>query len=344
MFDFPFFPEQASTVAERVDMVYFVLLGLGTFFSALVVMAILYFCAKYRHTTTADRTDQVDASLRLEVGGALLLLVLSTGVFLWATQVYVSMAEAPDDGENPIELYVLGKQWMWEIQHPEGKRELNNLHVPVGRTIKLRMTSEDVIHCFYVPAFRIKRDVLPGRYSTTWFKATKKGTYHLFCSEYCGTEHSQMGGTVTVMDPAEYEEWLYEDDGDGPLVPSVSAPRSIAPARQNAMARAGERHFNRLQCNTCHGANAGILAPSLQGIYGAQHTMRDGETVTVDEDYLREAILYPSVQVREGYDAIMPPYQGQVSERELAQLIEYIKFLSDPAQYDDAQGPAPAGE
>jgi cytochrome c oxidase subunit 2 len=334
----PFFPEEASSIAGSVDLVYFVLLGLASFFTLVVVAAIIYFGTKYRHGSDADRSNPVTTSNTLEIGGMVFLTVLAMGVFVWAAKIYVSYAQVPQT-EDKLELFVLGRQWMWEIQHPTGRRELNHLHVPVGRIVELRMTSEDVIHSFYVPAFRIKRDVLPGRYSKAWFQATKVGTYHLFCTEYCGTEHSKMGGTVTVMEPDAYERWLYEGDGDGPILPPSRATIEALPPGRNALAEAGEVLFNRMGCNTCHGANAGVIAPSLQGIYGEEHTMRDGSVVTVDENYLRESILYPSVLVRAGYQAVMPAYQGQLTEQDLLQLIEYIKWLGTAADESGVGAP-----
>ena len=226
------------------------------------------------------------------------------GMFLWGASLYFTTMRPPEDA---LELYVVGKQWMWYFQHPEGPREINELHVPVGRPVKLIMTSQDVIHSFYVPAFRIKMDVVPGRYTTTWFEATKTGEYHLFCAEYCGTAHAGMGGYVHVMKPTQYEQWLGGGLGGEPL------------------AMAGERLFEQLGCGTCHRADGGGLGPVLRGLFGKPVQLQTGERVVADERYIRESILHPRAQIVEGYPPIMPPFEGQISEEGLLQIIAYIK-------------------
>ena len=202
---------------------------------------------------------------------------------------------------------MVGKQWMWKLQHPEGVEEINELHVPVNRPIKLTMTSEDVIHDFSVPAFRLKKDVVPGMYTTLWFQATKTGSFHLFCDQYCGTNHSLMRGEVIVMEPTEYEQWL-----SGGI-------------RGGTMAQSGAKLYDQLACITCHGTGRG---PSLNGIYGKPVKLTDGKTVVADDAYLRESVLYPSAKIVEGYTPIMPTFKGQVTEEQLLQLIAYIKSLS----------------
>lgn len=332
MFDFPLFPDQASTIAERVDRIYYLLNGLAGIITILVIAFIVYFGWKYWHGSNVDRGNRVMTSAWLEWGLIGLLTVLALGTFVWAAGEYFDMMRPPRD-EEALELFVVGRQWMWEVQHPEGKRELNELHVPLGRTVKLTVSSEDVIHSFYIPAFRIKRDVLPGRYSSVWFEADEVGTYHLFCAEYCGTEHSKMRGRVRVMRPSQYAEWLSEEEEARPgLAPRRPEIAQQIPGQPNAMAAAGEQLFTELGCNDCHGASAGITAPALRGIYNTPRLLQNGETVVADEDYLRESILVPSAQVRQGYDPIMPPYQGQLDEEQLMQLIEYIKYLSNPEE------------
>ena len=225
-------------------------------------------------------------------------------VFLWGTSLFIRNSRPPDAS---TEIFVVGKQWMWKLQHPEGVEEINELHVPVNRPIKLTMTSEDVIHDFSVPAFRIKKDVVPGMYTTLWFQATKTGSFHLFCDQYCGTNHSLMRGEVIVMEPTEYEQWL-----SGGI-------------RGGTMAQSGAKLYDQLACITCHGTGKG---PSLAGIYGKPVKLNDGTTVMADDAYLRESVLYPSAKIVEGYRPIMPTFKGQVTEEQLLQLIAYIKSLS----------------
>jgi cytochrome c oxidase subunit 2 len=227
-------------------------------------------------------------------------------MFFWGASLYFTAMRPPEDA---LEVYVVGKQWMWHFQHLEGRREINELHVPVGRPVKLIMTSQDVIHSFYVPAFRIKMDVVPGRYTTTWFEAIKTGEYHLFCAEYCGTAHAGMGGRVWVLKPTQYEQWLGGGIGEEPL------------------AMAGERLFEQLGCGTCHRADAAGRGPMLHGLFGTPVQLQTGETVRADERYLRASILNPRAHIVAGYPPIMPPYEGQISEEGLVQIIAYIKAL-----------------
>jgi cytochrome c oxidase subunit 2 len=227
-------------------------------------------------------------------------------MFGWGAVLYVRNAQAP---AGTFEIYVVGKQWMWKLQHPEGNREINELHVPIGVPIRLIMTSEDVIHSFYVPAFRIKQDVLPGRYTTMWFQPTRPGKYHLFCAEYCGNQHAGMGGWVYVMEPAEYEKWL------------------TGGSSGESMAASGQALFERLGCNTCHRPEGSGRGPSLVGLLGRQVPLMDGRTVVADEGYVRESILNPRAKILLGFQPLMPTFQGQVSEEQLLQLLAYIKSL-----------------
>jgi cytochrome c oxidase subunit II len=228
-------------------------------------------------------------------------------MFAWGAVIFFDARTPPQDA---TEIYVVAKQWMWKLEHPEGQRELNELHVPVGRDIKLIMTSQDVIHSFYVPAFRLKQDVIPGRYTTMWFKATKPGTYHLFCAQYCGTQHSGMIGEVVVMEPAEYETWLAGG------VPAGS------------MAQNGQQLFTQLGCSTCHRFDVQGRGPNLTGVFGKPVLLEDGRTVIADENYVRESILIPTAKVVSGFKPVMPSFQGQVSEEQLTSLVAYVKSLS----------------
>jgi cytochrome c oxidase subunit 2 len=308
--DLPFFPEQASTAAPQVDALYYFLLSVSGFFAVLIALLLVVFAIKYRRRAATDRPAAIHGSLALELIWTLIPFCLTMVMFFWGASVYVSFSRPPD---NAMQVFVVGKQWMWKIQHLEGRREINELHVPVRRPVKLTMTSEDVIHSFFVPAFRVKADVVPGRYSTLWFEATKPGTYHLFCAEYCGTEHSGMIGHVVVMEPAEYQAWL-----------SGGAPTG-------SLATAGQALFEQLGCITCHRSDSGARGPQLAGLSGKPVRLQNGETVVADDTYLRESILNPQAKIVAGFQPIMPTFKGLVSEEGLMQLIAYITSLQ-PAE------------
>ena len=306
MFDFPFFPEQASTVAPKVDALYYFALAVSGFFSLLIAVLIFFFFVKYRRKRAGEIGDREHESIFLEVLWSIVPFVIAMAMFGWGAVVFLEARTIPADA---TEYFVTGKQWMWKFQHPEGQREINNLHVPVGEKIKLIMTSEDVIHSFFVPAFRVKQDVIPGRYTSLWFEATKTGTYHLFCTEYCGAEHARMGGSVIVMEPEDYQAWLA---GQG----TVAAPKDL-----------GASLFEQHICNTCHYDDGSGRGPSLVGIVGQEVKLADGRTLVRDDEYLRTSILQPNAHVVEGYLQIMPTFQGQISEVGVQQLITYIKSL-----------------
>jgi len=302
------FPEVGSTLADDVDRFWFFLIGLSTFFILLIAGLELYFSIRYRRRSEDEIPLPVRSSVRLEVLWVVIPFVLSMGIFAWGASLYYSIIRVPDEA---LEIYVVGKQWMWKVQHLEGNREINELHVPVGRKVKLIMTSQDVIHSFYIPAFRLKQDVLPGRYTTLWFEATRPGEYHLFCAEYCGTEHSKMIGRVVAMEPQEYDQWL------GGL------------GAGETMAEAGERLFNQNGCTSCHLADGNGIGPSLVGIFGTEAELEGGGTALVDEAYLRESILNPQAKIVAGYQPVMSSYDGIISEGGVLQIITYIKSLSD---------------
>jgi cytochrome c oxidase subunit II len=300
------FPERASTMAGRVDALYFFLVGISVFFSLLIAGLIVFYAVKYRRRAPDEIGANIHGSLLLEIGWSVIPLLITMVIFVWGASVFFAMARPPDETLN---IYVVGKQWMWKFQHLDGQREINELHVPLGRAVKLTMTSEDVIHDFFVPAFRVKADVLPGRYTTLWFEPTVPGRYQLFCAEYCGTKHSGMIGQVVVMEPSEYQTWL-----------SGGAP-------EGSLALAGAKLFADLACNTCHRPDAQGRGPVLEGLFGGTATLHNGETVTVDEAYLRESILTPSAKITAGFQPIMPTFQGLVTEEQLLELVEYIKSL-----------------
>lgn len=308
---FRLFPESASTTAPLVDRLYFFLLILAAFFTLAICVSIVYFALKYRRGASVDRRRNPNQSNTLiEVTWTVLPLLLSMVIFGWGAALYFRAHRPPPDCH---EVNVLAKQWMWHTQHAGGQREINALHVPVGRPVKLRMISEDVIHSFYVPAFRLKQDVLPGRYVTAWFEASQPGTYHLFCAEYCGTSHSRMIGEVIALEPAAFGEWLQ----GGP----AQAPEA-----------AGELLFAKYRCNTCHAAAVSPRCPPLGGLYGAKVALQDGGAVTADEAYLRESILQPAAKIVSGYQPLMPSFAGQVTELELFDLVAYLKSLATPTE------------
>src|SRR5437762_6617707 len=258
----PLFPERASTMAARVDSLYFFLLALSAFFSILIAGLIVYYAVRYRRRAPESIGENIHGGTILEITWSVVPLMIMLVIFVWGASVYFAMATPPDDTLN---IYGVGKQWMWKFQHLDGQREINELHVPVGRNVKLITTSEDVIHDFFVPAFRMKADVLPGRYINIWFRATKPGRYHLFCAEYCGTKHSGMTGEVIVMEANDYQEWL------------------SGVASEGSLASAGEKLFADLACNTCHRPDSGGRGPVLNGLFGQTITTDAGERVVVDE-------------------------------------------------------------
>jgi len=310
----PLFPVAASTLAPRVDALMLYVLGIVLTFIVLVGGFIFFFALKYHHGSRADRSSPVYFSLPLELAWTVIPLVLTLSIFFWGAELFIAMREPPADA---LEVYVVGRQWMWDIQHAEGRREVDALHLPVGRPVKLLMTSADVIHSFFVPAFRVKQDVLPGRYTTMWFQASKPGRYHLFCSQYCGTSHAAMGGWVTALSPADYQRWL-----DG-----ASAGGVADSASGETMAESGARLFHRLNCAACHRDGASGAGPALAGVFGRAVQLEGGGTVLADESYLRESILRPNAKIVKGWPPRMPTYEGQVDEAQLQQLVAYLKSL-----------------
>ncbi|MEK6405643.1 MAG: cytochrome c oxidase subunit II [Acidobacteriota bacterium] len=318
----PFSPEQASSQAGRVDSLFAFLCVLTILIGGLITLVLLYFAVKYRRRKDDEIPRPIEGSMKLETVWMVIPFIISMGIFVWGASIYYTMYRAPKEA---LEIYVVAKQWMWKFQHLDGQREINELHVPVGRKVKVTMTTEDVIHSFFVPAFRIKLDVVPGKYSTIWFEATKPGRYHLFCAEYCGTSHSGMIGWVNVMEPSEYQAWLAGGAVDGSL------------------ASTGEKMFQQLACITCHRSDAQGRGPVLEGLFGKQVQLQDGAKVTVDEAYIRESILNPRAKVAAGFQTIMPTFQGQVSEEQLLQLIAYIKSIGSKPPGREAGAAQPLG-
>jgi len=304
--DFRFFPEQASTHAVEVDHLFFYILGVTVFFTALIFILILVFSVRFRRRPGRETGAEVRVNVPLEIAWIMIPLLLVLVMFFWGASAYFPLYRPPLDA---LDVYVVGRQWMWKLQHVEGPSEINELHVPEGRAIRLTMTSQDVIHSFFVPAFRIKQDVLPGRYTTLWFLPDKVGEYALFCAQYCGTKHSGMVGRVVVQSPADYGRWL---------------AASLSPG---SLASGGQRLFLSLGCGTCHLEGPGARGPALSGLAGSRVVLQNGQEVVADDSYLRESIVDPTAKVVMGFQPIMPPFKGRVSEEELIALVAYLRAL-----------------
>ncbi len=320
MFDFPLIPEQASSYAGDVDNIYFFLVAMTAVMAFIITVLVIYFAARYHRKNVDEIGSGPHGSVKLEIIWTIIPVFVVMGIFFWGTSVFYTIQKPPED---TIEMWVVGKQWMWKFQQPNGKREINELHVPRGQAVKLTMTSQDVIHSFFVPAFRVKQDILPGRYTTVWFEATKAGEYHLFCAEYCGTNHSKMMGKIIVQEPVEYAEWLVS--GGTAQVAASSDPTE-----------AGLEMFNALACNTCHKEGSSGLGPTLNDLYGSEEELADGTMVLADDTYIRESILNPAGQIVKGFQPVMPTYQGQVTEEGLTQLIMYIRSIGGELPADAA--------
>jgi cytochrome c oxidase subunit 2 len=320
----PIYPEQASNFAPSVDSLMTFLILVSAFFAVLITAAIIFFFFKYHRKGKNEIGAPIHGDMRLELTWIIIPFILAMAMFGWGAAVYVDYRHAPQD---TLDIYVVGKQWMWKAQQPNGRKEINELHVPVGRDIKLILASEDVIHDFFVPAFRVKMDVVPGHYNTMWFRPTRPGRYHFFCSQYCGTSHAMMGGWVTVMGPSDYAAWL-----------SGSSGADINPVV------AGEKLFVEKACSTCHLSNGTGRAPSLNAIYGGSVRLADGSTVTADDAYIRESIVSPSAKIVAGYQPLMPSFQGQLTEEQILSLTAYIKSLQSQPIPVTGAGVWPAGK
>jgi cytochrome c oxidase subunit 2 len=316
--EFRLMPEQASSFAGDVDRLYWFLIAVSSVMTVLIGVLILYFAIKYRKGSRADRTEKEGHFFLMEATWIIAPFVVMMFMFFWGVHLYLQQTRAP---AGAMEITGVGKQWMWKFQHPTGRRETNDLHVPVGQDIVVRLISEDVIHSMFIPAFRVKQDVLPGRYTSLWFKPTKVGTYHLFCAEYCGSDHSRMRGTVHVMEPAQYQQWLA-----GQLTSTSTADESL---------------LEQFRCTSCHqGGGLVSRGPALQDLLGRTVRLTDGTSVVADENYIRESILRPRAKVVAGYPPIMPTFEGQISEEGLNTLIAEIKALGSgdqPAEPDEAE-------
>ncbi len=298
-------PEQASTFAGPVDIYFYFLCALLGFLTVAIFAALIIIAIVFRKKEGEERLSHALENPMLEITWTVIPTIILFALFFWGTWLYVEYLEEPDTG---LEIDVVAKQWMWKIQHPNGVREVNTLHIPVNQPIKLTMTSQDVLHDFYVPAFRVKQDVVPGRYTKLWFESTKTGTYHLFCAEYCGTEHSLMKGSVIVMEEADYLEWLEGGPKKSPV-------------------EAGEFLFTQRGCITCHSGKEGARGPALEGIFGTEGMLNGDIAITIDEEYLRESIMEPGKRIVKGFTPLMPSFKNQLSDEDVMNLVAYIKSL-----------------
>lgn len=304
--NFAVFPPEASTIAPYTDALFIYLILISLFGMGVVLVIMVGFSVRYRKERSPEPTP-IEGNTLLEAAWTIIPLALFMITFVWGALLYFRIYNPPT---NAMNIYIVGKQWMWKAEHPGGQHEINALHIPINKPVQLTMISQDVFHSFSIPAFRIKREVIPGRYSTVWFEATTAGTYHLFCSQYCGTLHSSMIGEVVAMRPEEYQAWI---------AGSTSG---------SSLAQNGERLFESLGCNSCHSGNANAHGPNLAQSYGSKIQMADGSTVVVDDAFLRDSILNPTMHQIQGFAPIMPTYQGQVSEDGLIDLVEYIRKLN----------------
>jgi cytochrome c oxidase subunit 2 len=305
----PIFPTAASTFASDVDKLYFLILAVTSFFAIAVVIFVAIFAVKYQDHTGTQVGAPIHGSIPLELAWSFLPFVIAIGIFAYATVVYFEIVRPPAE---TLQIYSTGKRWMWRFQHINGRAEINELHVPKGRPVKITFTSEDVLHSLYFPSFRVKADAIPGRYSEIWFEAAELGDFHIFCAEYCGTSHSGMIGHVVVMEPRDYQAWLSGSDGQ-------------------PLAARGQQLFQQLACVTCHLQDGSGRGPKLNGVPGSTVELANGTSVTADDGYIRESILTPQAKLVSGFQPVMPTFQGLVNEEGVMSLIEYIKSLPAPA-------------
>ena len=305
----PIFPPQASSFAADVDKLYFLILGVTSFFAIAVVIFVAIFAIKYQDHTGTQVGAPIHGSIPLELAWSFIPFVIAIGIFAYATVVYFELVRPPAE---TLQIYSTGKRWMWRFQHLNGRAEINELHVPKGRPVKVTFTSEDVLHSLYFPTFRVKADAIPGRYSEIWFVPTLTGDFHMFCAEYCGTSHSGMIGRVVVMEPRDYQAWLSGSDGQ-------------------PLAVRGQQLFQQLACVTCHLNDGTGRGPSLAGVPGSKVELANGSGVVADDGYIRESILTPQAKLVSGFQPVMPTFQGLVNEEGVMALIEYIKSLPAPA-------------
>ena len=302
----PLWPDSISAYSHQMDLLVVAFTVLIVLLSAPVFILTVVFAVKYRRGRPANRKHPVNRNVTVEISWSIIPFVALIGFYVWSTALFAKLYNPPPEA---LQIDVVGKQWMWKFRHPEGQAEIDELHMPADQPVKLTMASQDVIHSLFIPALRIKQDVVPGRYSTTWFTADKPGTYHIACSQFCGTNHSEMTGSFVVMSPGDYSKWLELSSNDPPL------------------AAEGAALFRGRGCSGCHEPTSTVRAPSLAGIYGRPVALQSGETVVADDQYIRDSILLPQSQVAAGYRPVMPTFQNVLSEEEVLQIVAYIKSL-----------------
>ena len=311
-------PVVASDYAREVDALYNYLLGVSIFFTVAICGVIIYFAIRYRRKSDADRPEPIADGKLIEILGSVIPFILVMVMFFWGAKLYFDARHPPKDS---MEILVTGKQWMWKMQHPNGKREINDLHVPVGVPIKLTMTSEDVIHSFYLPEFRKKMDVVPGKYTQMWFLPKETGVYHLFCAEYCGTEHAEMIGNLHVVSPQQYEAWL-STGGSGGMTPEMAAANPVEAGRQ----------IWENNCIVCHTGRPGAIGPNIHNAFGTMRALETGESVLMDDAYVRNSILNPNDDIAEGYPAAMTSFKGTLNNTQINQVIAYLKSVAEAGE------------
>jgi len=305
-----FLPPGQSTISGEVDSLFYFILYMSIFFFVLVVALSIYFAIRYRRKGELTKTSGATHNVKLEIAWTVIPLILVMIVFAWGFNAYMRLNIVPKDA---LEIKVTGQKWFWSFDYPEGASSVNELVVPVDRPVKLLLSSKDVIHSFYVPDFRIKMDVLPNRYTITWFQAKNVGTYNLFCAEYCGRGHSEMIGTVKVVNEREFADWIEAGSGSG---------EGVSPLEL------GAQLYKSKACYTCHTTDGGPkVGPSFKGIFGHETELESGGKVKVDENYIRESILEPRAKVVKGFQPVMPTYQGLLKDKQIDALIAYIKSL-----------------
>jgi cytochrome c oxidase subunit 2 len=313
------FPDTASTIGSEVNYFFILMVFVCAVVAAGIAVFLIGCMIRYRRRKENELPPQIRYNMRAEAAWIVIPFFLFMGMFAWGAKLYFDIEQPP---ANALEMFVVAKQWMWKVQHPGGQREIDALHIPIGTPVRLTMTSQDVIHSFFVPAFRTKQDVLPDRYTTTWFEATKPGKYHLFCAEYCGTKHSGMIGYIYAMTPRDYQAWLERGAAEGSL------------------ASQGEKLFHQYGCANCHHFDDSGGCPTLRNLYERPVQIEGGGTVIADDTYIRESILQPRAKIVWGFRPIMPTFQGQISEDQVIALIAYIKAIGTPGA---SEQPASAG-
>ena len=308
-------PEEASNLAGKVDNVLLVVTVVSVFFFLLISVFLVYYALKYRRRSEDDHTPYITGNIVIEVIWTVVPSILLMVFFAWGYIEFVHMKTPPQDA---TEVNVTARQWMWEFEYYDGKKTINELYVQKDRPVRMVMQSEDVIHSFFVPAFRVKQDVLPGRYTQLWFTPTKAGDFDLFCAEYCGTGHSQMRATVHVLSPEAFSRWMNKGKGG----------TEEAQAAELSPQERGKKVYQEKGCSACHSVDGSpIVGPTFKGLFGHKVELESGETITADENYIRHSILEPQAQIVKGYQPVMPSFKGKLTDKEITGVIEYIKSL-----------------